>query len=322
MSDEPDKRQADSRLRLRNLTVSMANGERLLSGVSFTVRSGEVVVVLGKSGAGKSTLGEVIFDMLEDRRPGASVSMSALEADPERMSLVLQRGSLFDHLSVRENIAFAARQRTGNRLSEQAIDQLLEEVGLPVTDGPVSSLSGGEERRVAVARGLASNPSLIFFDEPTAGLDVENVHRIGQLIRRVCDAHHAGAIVVTHDPLLASLVGDEVLYLDKSDGSLSPLLDSWSGPVAGDDYDEMARRRDAIESALLERGRLVRNVSGPSRPIEFNAGGSERGSESRGPWRARRPTEYRGYPGCSYGTTPANGPARCPSDTATGRSET
>ena len=108
---------ADTRLLVRALTVELPNGRRLLDEVSFSADAGEVVVVLGRSGAGKSTLGDVLFDLLPDRVPDATVHAEVVKCDPARMAMILQRGSLFDHLSVHENIGFAARRSKAQKLS-------------------------------------------------------------------------------------------------------------------------------------------------------------------------------------------------------------
>jgi ABC-type multidrug transport system ATPase subunit/ABC-type transporter Mla maintaining outer membrane lipid asymmetry permease subunit MlaE len=256
-----DDGKSERRLELRGLTVELPGGRRLFNNVDLDVGEGEVVVVLGQSGAGKSTLGDVLFDLLADRAPDARVEARAIIADESRMALILQRGSLFDHLGVFENIRFAARRTRGREFSTEEVGEILAEVGLETHDRSVAGLSGGEERRVTVARGIATDPTFIFFDEPTAGLDVSNVIRIGTLIRRVCKGHGAGAIVVTHDPLLAALVGDRLLYLDRRDGSLDELVSDWPGPGDVDDGEGLSARRSTIEAALLD-------VSGPPPPLE------------------------------------------------------
>ena len=233
--------------------MQFANGRRLLNGVSLNVHSGEVAVVLGRSGAGKSTLGDVLFDLLPERVPDATVEAESIVAEESGMALILQRGSLFDHMSMRENIRFAAKRRGGKSLTGDELTALLTEVGLDSADREVAGLSGGEERRVTVARGLATEPRFIFFDEPAAGLDVTNVRRIGALIRRVCSDHGAGAIVVTHNPLLTALVADQVLYLDRSDGTIAPLLSDWTGPAGEDDDEALVLKRAQIEAALLSQ---------------------------------------------------------------------
>ena len=248
-----EKLGADNRLLVRELTVELPNGRRLLDKVSLSAAAGEVVVVLGRSGAGKSTLADVLFDLLPDRVPDATVQAEVVQCDPANMALILQRGSLFDHLSVHDNIRFAARRSKARRLSRKEVGERLEEVGLPPEDRGVSDLSGGEERRINVARGLATDPSFVFFDEPTAGLDVANVRRVGTLIRDVCTSRRVGAVVVTHNPLLAALVGDEVLYLDRAQGTIEPLLDEWSGPVSIDEADALAAAQRSVESALLDK---------------------------------------------------------------------
>ena len=255
---------ADNRLQIRQLTVELPNGRSLLDRVSLEVGAGEIAVILGRSGAGKSTLGDVLFDLLPDRVPDAIVEADALASDPDRMALILQRGSLFDHFSVHNNIRFAARRRRGESLSRAKVVELLEEVGLPAEDRGVADLSGGEERRINVARGLATDPKFFFFDEPTAGLDVSNVRRVGTLIRKVCTNRRAGAIVVTHNPLLAALVGDKVLYLDRTNGTIEPLLDEWQGPVSVNEADTLAATQRTVESALLAKRDEQRESADPT----------------------------------------------------------
>ncbi|MCA9562400.1 MAG: ABC transporter ATP-binding protein, partial [Myxococcales bacterium] len=242
-----------SHLTLEDLTLTLPNGRQLFRNVSLSVSDGEVVAVLGRSGAGKSTLGDVLFGLLRERNPQVSAEARRLSANPSEMALVLQKGSLFDHLSTKGNIRFAARRRAGKSLTDEQIDALLDEVGMDTHDRPVASLSGGEERRVTVARALATEPKFIYFDEPGAGLDVSNVHRLGALIRKVCDTHRAGAIVVTHNPLLTALVADRVVYLNRQDGSLDDLTADWPGPARSDDLEGLISRRDRLERALLEQ---------------------------------------------------------------------
>ncbi|MBN1947412.1 MAG: ATP-binding cassette domain-containing protein [Bradymonadales bacterium] len=268
------------RLLIERLSVVLPSGRRILNDVSLTVSTGEVVVVLGESGAGKSTLADVLFGLISERMPTAKVTAERLGADEERMALILQQGSLFDHLSLSDNIRFAARRSRRTKLTGHQVGQLLDQVGYQGGHDDVTRLSGGEERRVAVARGLATDPRFIFFDEPTAGLDPANVLRIAGLIRQVCSQRGTGAIVVTHSPLLAAVVGDRLLFLDRRDGSVTPLIEDWPGPAGSEEDEEvLAARRQMVEQALvarIERGGVEPTAPGDSTPAAIRPGGLTR----------------------------------------------
>jgi phospholipid/cholesterol/gamma-HCH transport system ATP-binding protein len=207
------------------LEVWKSFGEKpVLRGVSFALAKGTILAVMGGSGQGKTVLlriasglarpdaGEVhVFGTRTDR-----MSEEAMLPLRRRTGFVFQGAALFDSLSVFENVAYPLREHT--RLSEGAITDrvhhFLELVGLPDTDDLLpAELSGGMRKRVGIARALIVEPEVVFFDEPTAGLDPTNAKLVAELIAQlrtgVCDT----AIVVTHDVEFAEMVADQMAIL-------------------------------------------------------------------------------------------------------------
>ncbi len=208
---------------VRNVWKSFGDN-RVLRGVSFAVPKGTILAVMGGSGSGKTVLlrivsglaqpdaGEVyLFGIRLDR-----MSEEAMLPLRRRTGFVFQGAALFDSLSVFENVAYPLREHTRLSLREitDRVHHFLELVGLPDTDDLLpAELSGGMRKRVGIARALVVEPEVVFFDEPTAGLDPTNAKLVAQLIAQlrtgVCDT----AIVVTHDVEFAELVADQMAIL-------------------------------------------------------------------------------------------------------------
>jgi len=197
----------------------------VLDGLSFVVRRGETVVVLGGSGSGKSVMLKHINGLLQPDSGGVlalGCGVSHLDEGQltelrRRISYIFQQSALFDSLSVGENVAYPLRLHTD--LGESAIAEkvagLLACVGLAGTERlKPAELSGGMRKRVALARGLALEPELILYDEPTAGLDPLTGLAIVELIREVAATTGATSLVVTHDLMAARLLADRVAFLE------------------------------------------------------------------------------------------------------------
>ena len=182
----------------------------VLTGVSMSIPAGRVVAIMGGSGCGKTTILRLIGGQLKPRSgrvtvAGASVpdlDSEALYAMRRKIGMLFQFGALFTDMSVFENIAFPLREHTD--LPEFLIRDLvlmkLHAVGLRgAAQLMPAELSGGMARRVALARAIALDPTLVLYDEPFAGLDPISLGVVGQLIRRLNDALGITSVVVTHD---------------------------------------------------------------------------------------------------------------------------
>ncbi len=229
----------DPVLDVKGLRVALPDGRVLIDQVDLAVAPGEVVVLFGGSGAGKSTFARVLFERDELEAAGFDVVTAQLDLDRGQLGLVPQRGALFDHLDVRGNLELALRHADGAATHVAVGDEAatwLERVGLEralaAPGTPVTSLSGGQAQRVAVARVLASRRKLLFLDEPSVGLDPHRVRVLARLVREQVRALGISAIVVTHDVALAAGVADRLFLLSLENRKLEPLFaDRWPGAL-------------------------------------------------------------------------------------------
>src|ERR1700719_1035641 len=182
----------------------------VLDGIDLSVSAGETVAVLGRSGTGKSVLLKLMIGLQKPDSGSirilgkeiAGLEMNALNEIRKKMGFLFQQSALYDSLSVEENVAFPLRRHT--RLSEaerkQRVRELLASVGLERDlEKMPSEISGGMQKRVALARAIALGPEVVLFDEPTTGLDPITASEIGKLIRDLQEKHHITSVVVTHD---------------------------------------------------------------------------------------------------------------------------
>jgi phospholipid/cholesterol/gamma-HCH transport system ATP-binding protein len=198
---------------------------QVLNGLSFEVRRGKTLGVMGPSGTGKSVaLRHVIGLMHADSgvvsvegQDMATVDAKTLAAMRRRMGYVFQEAALINWLSVSENLALPLRENTNLRPAEIAdqVQEKMELVHVPdAGDKMPSELSGGMKKRIGLARALITNPDIILYDEPNAGLDPEISRSINDLINEVSDKLAATAIVVEHRIPCIKTVSDEVLFLE------------------------------------------------------------------------------------------------------------
>lgn len=214
---------------------------RVLRGVNLAIPRGKVVGVLGVSGCGKTTLLRHIGGQLRPSRGQVAfggqvvhtLGSKALYAMRRKMGMMFQVSGLFSDLSVFDNIAYPMREHTD--LPEDVIHDLvlmkLHAVGLRGAHAlRTSELSGGMERRVALARAIALDPMLIMYDEPFAGLDPISLNTIANLIRRLNDALGLTSIVVTYDVSESLKVADYVYFIHDgvvvAEGNAAEMVDS------------------------------------------------------------------------------------------------
>jgi len=210
---------------LRDLRVSYGDRE-ILHGISFDVVQGETLVILGGSGSGKSTLLRTLVGLEKPSagqifikgRDLAKTSAAEMDEIRRKMGMSFQGGALFGSMTVGENVALPLREHT--QLEDSTIEIILrlklQQVGLEGFEyyAP-SQLSGGMKKRAAVARALAMDPEILFFDEPSAGLDPIIAAGIDELILELKRAFRMTIIVVTHELASAFLIADRMLLIDK-----------------------------------------------------------------------------------------------------------
>jgi phospholipid/cholesterol/gamma-HCH transport system ATP-binding protein len=212
---------------LRDLRVSYT-GREILHGINFDVQRGETLVILGGSGSGKSTLLRTLVG-LEKPTSGevwirgknfSAISEGERDEIRKRLGMSFQGGALFGSMTVGENVALPLEEHT--KLEPSTVEIMvrlkLDQVGLSGFENFLpSQLSGGMKKRAAVARALAMDPEILFFDEPSAGLDPIIAAGIDQLILELKKAFHMTIIVVTHELASAFLIADRMVLINKGD---------------------------------------------------------------------------------------------------------
>jgi len=200
-------------LKITDLTIHYAN-EVILDGVCLEVGTAEVVSLVGPSGEGKTTLLRVIAGIEQAESGSVSVDgtdVTHLPTHKRGIGLVFQDNQLFPHLTVGQNIAYALRGMSKHE-QQLRVNELLALVGLAgLADRDVTVISGGEAKRVAVARSLAANPKVLLLDEPLSGLDVELHDRLLRDLSTLLAQRNTTVVHVTHDHNEASQFADRIV---------------------------------------------------------------------------------------------------------------
>jgi phospholipid/cholesterol/gamma-HCH transport system ATP-binding protein len=230
---------ATAKIAVRGLTKSFG-GNRVLDGVDIDCAAGESLVIIGGSGTGKSVLVKCILGLLRpeagsvriDGAETAGLRRAARERLMQKFGMLFQDSALFDSLRVWENVAFGLVN--GRGMERQAAKQIalakLGAVGLGPEVGELrpAELSGGMQKRVALARAMAAEPEIIFFDEPTTGLDPIMADVINDLIVKCVREVGTTAVSITHDMVSARKIADRIAMLHG--GRIV-----WHGPTVGID---------------------------------------------------------------------------------------
>lgn len=239
--------------------VSLAfNDHLVLDGVSFSVSKGSMVMLLGASGAGKSVILKLILGLL--RPDTGSILLNGQRIDTMRevdllrvradIGMLFQETALFDSLTVSENVGYRLDQETNIPEDEvqRRVEEVLGFVGLrDYIDRMPSELSGGQKRRVAIARAMASRPGLLLLDDPITGLDPITAVSINEEIVKLRDLEHVTSIVVTHQIR-------DAFYVAKHEAVRT------NGDVTLEELD--AARSDNAEFMVLHDGRIIFHGSG------------------------------------------------------------
>ncbi len=262
MSAAAPSSQGAPKIRVRGLRKAFGD-KQVLDGIDLDVPAGTSLVVIGGSGSGKSVLLKCILGLIEPDEGRIEIDgQDVLAADPDaagrlraQIGMLFQGGALFDSLPVWENVAFGllARGATSRAEARERAAAILAQVGLDpsVRDMSPAELSGGMQKRVSLARAIAAQPAILFFDEPTTGLDPIMGAVIDGLITDCVRKLGSTAIAITHDMASATRIGDRAGMLFRGrlvwQGDAAELLDSGNEMV---DQFTHGRREGPIQMEL------------------------------------------------------------------------
>ena len=235
-------------IELRGVTKAFGQKE-VLRGIDLSVETGQSMVIIGGSGTGKSVLLKCILGLVQPDAgtillDGEDVARAERDAFLAKFGMLFQGAALFDSLSVWQNVAFRLLRGSLKRPKAEAREiavEKLRRVGLSpdVADLYPAELSGGMQKRVGLARAIAADPQVIFFDEPTTGLDPIMAGVINELIREIVTEMGATAMTITHDMSSVRAIADRVAMLHA--GKIR-----WEGPIG-----EMDTATDAYLSQFI-----------------------------------------------------------------------
>lgn len=242
-------------IKVNNIAKSF-EGRTILEDISFTVDRAQGFTIIGPSGCGKSTILKLLIGLIQADRGSILIDGEDItEFKPEEMHLVrakfgfvFQGAALFDSMDVFDNVAFGLREKNmGNAVSiRNIVEEKLEWVGLKGSaEYMPNELSGGMRKRVGIARALATNPSIMLYDEPTTGLDPLVSQTIEELIIRLKKELNIASIVVTHQISTIARVSDRIVYMDKG-----KLID------VGTAEDLFSGQTDPLVKRFIEAGRV------------------------------------------------------------------
>ncbi|MFP5042260.1 ABC transporter ATP-binding protein [Parasediminibacterium sp. JCM 36343] len=230
------------------------NGKEVLKGIDLTLKKGENIVVIGKSGQGKSVTIQCIVGMITPDEGSVKVlgqeigdlNEEQLKDIRVKVGFLFQHAALYDSMTVRENLAFPLKRvlkiKDAAEIEKRSIEAL-EAVGLAdAIDKMPSDLSGGQRKRMGLARTLIVKPEIILYDEPTTGLDTVTSKEISQLILDIRKKYNASSIIITHDMSCAKMTADRIVVMN--DGRY----------IAEGSYEELEHSSDTFINSFFKLG--------------------------------------------------------------------
>lgn len=212
-------------LQLKDIKKSFGDNH-VLKGFNLTLNEGENLVIMGKSGSGKSVMVKCIVGLIQPDSGSITIkdrdiiTMGQAELDFLRTEIgfLFQGSALYDSMTVRENLEFPLRRHKDKiedfKGTEESVKEALESVGLlHAIDLMPAELSGGMQRRVALARALILKPKIIMYDEPTTGLDPITANEIIQLMRNIQEKYNTSSLIITHDVDCARVISNRIILL-------------------------------------------------------------------------------------------------------------
>lgn len=221
--DEPER--VVPAIEFRDVHLSF-DDQKILDGISFTVKRGETKIILGRSGGGKSTTIKLVLGLLKpdsgriliDGEDITDYTEAEMMEVRRKIGMVFQEGALFDSLSVYDNVAYRLHEQNIDEAEvEREVRRMLQFVDLEeAIDKMPAELSGGMRRRVGIARALVGDPPIVLFDEPTAGLDPPTARTICELAIKLRDLQDVSSIFVTHEMKNLEYLSSEYAFVDES----------------------------------------------------------------------------------------------------------
>tara|TARA_B100000609_G_C17168225_1_gene410118 strand:- start:337 stop:1083 length:747 start_codon:yes stop_codon:yes gene_type:complete len=210
---------------VKNISKSFS-GDNVLNDISFVFEKGKTNLIIGKSGSGKSVLTKCIVGLLKpdsgeifyDDREWSSLKPKEKKQVRREIGMLFQASALFDSLSVEENVAFPLKMFTKMPVDEinDRVNFCLNRVNITnKNDLYPSELSGGMQKRVAIARAISMQPKYLFCDEPNSGLDPVTAIVIDELIKEITDEFNMTTVVITHDMNSVLEIGENILFIDE-----------------------------------------------------------------------------------------------------------
>jgi phospholipid/cholesterol/gamma-HCH transport system ATP-binding protein len=234
--------------KIENLKKSFGTNH-VLKGINLEIEKGENLVVFGKSGSGKSVLIKCLVGLVEPDEGkvillGEDISElndKAFNVLRKKIGFLFQGAALYDSMTVRENLEFPLRDRKSQEETESLVVEALKNVGLQDAINKMpSELSGGMRKRVGLARALILKPQIIFYDEPTTGLDPITSKEISHLILEVQEKYNTASVIITHDVECARITANRMMII--KDGA----------SVAGGTFKELSQSEDEWIRSFFE----------------------------------------------------------------------